>query len=162
MLSLKARCWTVPREKSCGAVIFKRNGNRKYLILHYAGGHWDFVKGHMERGESEKETVRREVREEAGITDFVLVEGFRQRISYFFKRATSRVHKEVVFFLAESKALEIRISNEHVGFDWLPYDEAYERLTYENAKETLRKAHVYLENLSDTISIKRLFNLPER
>jgi len=51
----------------------------------------------------------------------------------------------------ESNAFEIRISNEHVGFDWLPYDEAYERLTYENAKETLRKAHVYLENLSDDI-----------
>jgi len=162
MLSLKAGCWTVSREKSCGAVIFKRNGNRQYLLLHCGGGHWDFVKGHVETGEFEKETVRREVVEEVGVTDFVFVEGFRQRISYSFKRGRSRVHKEVVFFLAESNAFEIRISNEHVGFDWLPYDEAYERLTYENAKETLRKANVYLENLSKTISIKRLFNLPER
>jgi bis(5'-nucleosidyl)-tetraphosphatase len=142
----------MPREKSCGAVIFKQNGNRRYLLLRYGGGHWDFVKGHMERGESEKDTVRREVMEEVGISDLVLVEGYRQRISYFFKRATSRVHKEVVLFLAESKASEVRISNEHVGFDWLPYDLAYERLTYENAKETLRKAHTYLEKLIDTSS----------
>ena len=84
-------------EKSCGAVVFRQNQDRKYLLLHYEGGHWDFVKGHVERGETEKETVLRETEEEAGITDAKFVEGFRHRISYYYRRAGRTVYKEVVF-----------------------------------------------------------------
>jgi bis(5'-nucleosidyl)-tetraphosphatase len=135
----------MPSEKSCGAVIYKSNGVRKYLLLHYEGGHWDFVKGHVERNETEKDTVRRETEEEAGITDLEFIEGYRQPISYYYKRAGRTVYKEVIFYLIESKTDAVRLSREHVGFDWLPYDRAYDRLTYKNAKETLRKAHEFLE-----------------
>lgn len=137
----------MPSEKSCGAVIFQGNGNRKYLLLHYEGGHWDFVKGHVERNESEKETVLRETQEEVGITDLTFVEGYRQPISYYYRRAGQTVYKEVIFYLLESKTDAVRLSREHVGYDWMAFDSAYERLTYKNAKETLRKAHEYLEKL---------------
>jgi bis(5'-nucleosidyl)-tetraphosphatase len=132
-------------EKSCGAVIFKRNGNRKYLLLHYEGGHWDFVKGHMEKNESEKDTVQRETGEEAGIGDLAFIEGYRQPISYYYKRAGKTVYKQVIFYLVESKTEKVRLSREHVGFDWLSYEKAYARLTYKNAKDTLRRAHEFLD-----------------
>ena len=135
----------MPSEKSCGAVIFKRNGNRKYLLLHYEGGHWDLVKGHIERNETELDTVRRETEEEAGIKDLTFVEGYRERISYYYKRAGQTVYKEVIFYLVESPTDAVRLSREHVGFEWLSYDKANSRLTYKNAKETLRKAHEFLE-----------------
>ena len=53
------------RERSAGAIIF-REEKRKiyYLLLHYESGHWDFPKGHVEKEEKEKETVKREIREE--------------------------------------------------------------------------------------------------
>jgi len=137
----------MPSEKSCGAVVFKRDGNRKYLLLHYERGHWDFVKGHVERNESEIDTVRRETEEEAGITGLTFVEGYRERISYYYKRAGRTVYKEVIFYLVESLTDEVRLSREHVGYEWLPYDRAYDRLTYKNAKEILRKAHEFLERL---------------
>jgi len=137
----------MPVEKSCGAVIFKRNADRKYLLLHYEGGHWDFVKGHVEKGETETNTVMRETEEEVGLTDVSLVEGYRHPIGYYYKRAGKTVYKEVVFYLLETKTDSVRLSREHVGFDWLHYDRAYERLTYKNAKETLRKAHEFLELL---------------
>jgi 8-oxo-dGTP pyrophosphatase MutT (NUDIX family) len=139
----------MPSEKSCGAVIFKRNGNRKYLLLHYEGGHWDFVKGHVDRDESERDTVLRETLEEAGIADPNFIEGYRQPISYYYRRAGKTVYKEVIFYLLESKTDAVRLSREHVGFDWLSYERAYERLTYKNAKETLRKAHECLETLHE-------------
>jgi 8-oxo-dGTP pyrophosphatase MutT (NUDIX family) len=135
----------MPSEKSCGAVIFKRNGNRKYLLLHYEGGHWDFVKGHVEKNETERQTVLRETEEEAGLTELTFVEGYRQPISYYYRRAGKTVYKEVIFYLVESKTNVVKLSREHVGFDWLRYDRAYERLTYKNAKDTLRKAHEFLE-----------------
>ena len=58
------------REKSCGAVVFlKKEEQTKYLLLNYAAGHWDFVKGNVEPNETEKETVLRELKEETAITD---------------------------------------------------------------------------------------------
>jgi len=135
-------------EKSCGAVIFRRNGAVKYLLLHYEGGHWDFVKGHVESDETERETVLRETEEEAGITEVTFVEGFREPISYYYRRAGRTVLKEVIFFLMETKTDKIRLSREHVGFDWLSYDGAMNRLTFKNAKETLRKANALVETRS--------------
>ena len=137
----------MPSEKSCGAVILRRNGVNKYLLLHYEGGHWDFVKGHVEKNESEKQTALRETEEEAGITDLTFVEGFRETISYFYRRAGRTVRKDVVFYLLETKTEAVRLSREHVGFEWLAYDRAMERLTYKNAKDTLQKAQEFLERL---------------
>jgi 8-oxo-dGTP pyrophosphatase MutT (NUDIX family) len=136
----------MPPEKSCGAVIFMQNTG-KYLLLHYEGGHWDFVKGHMEGSETEKETVLRETQEEVGITDLSFIEGFRHRIGYYYRRAGRTVFKEVIFYLLESDTDAVRLSREHVGYDWLPYDKAYARLTYKNAKDTLEKARAYLESM---------------
>jgi bis(5'-nucleosidyl)-tetraphosphatase len=137
----------MPSEKSCGAVIFNRDGNRKYLLLHYEGGHWDFVKGHVEKNESEIDTVRRETEEEAGITDLTFIKGYRQPISYYYKRAGKTVYKQVIFYLVETHTDAVRLSGEQIGFDWLPYDRAHSRLTYKNAKDTLRKAQEFLERL---------------
>lgn len=136
----------MPSEKSCGAVIFTGNEDRKYLLLHYEGGHWDFVKGHVEKNETEEQTVRRETEEETGLSDVKFIDGYRQVISYYYKRAGKTVYKEVVFYLLESKTDSVRLSREHVGYDWLTYERAIERLTFKNAKETLRKAHEHLEN----------------
>lgn len=42
----------MPVEKSAGAVIFrKEEGKIYYLLLHYQARHWDFPKGHLEKGE---------------------------------------------------------------------------------------------------------------
>lgn len=136
------------REKSAGAVIFRREGSRiYYLLLHYESGHWDFPKGHIEEGESDREAVVREIKEETGIKDIRFIEGFKEKISYFFrhgpkykKKKNSLVHKEVLFYLAETKQKEVKISFEHIGFEWLAAKEALERATFENAKEILEKA----------------------
>ena len=135
-------------EKSAGIVIFRTHGkNREFLLLHYPGGHWDFVKGHIEKGEEELTTARRECKEETGITDLKFVEGFKKEIQYFFRRGKNLIKKEVVFYLAETKTKEIKLSHEHIGFAWLPYEDAIERLTFDNAKEVLKEANKFLANL---------------
>jgi 8-oxo-dGTP pyrophosphatase MutT (NUDIX family) len=98
----------------------------------------------MEGNETEMETVLRETREEVDITDLSFIEGFRHRISYYYRRAGQTVFKEVIFYLLEAKTDSVRLSREHVGFDWLPFDRAYERLTFKNAKETIKRARDYL------------------
>jgi bis(5'-nucleosidyl)-tetraphosphatase len=143
----------MPSEKSCGAVIFNTNGKRKYLLLHYEGGHWDFVKGHMERNESELDTVLRETKEETGLTDLKFFDGFREPIAYYYRRAGKTVYKEVIFYLLETETESVRLSREHVGFEWMSYEGAYARLTYKNAKDTLHKAHEYLKKIPSQAQI---------
>ncbi len=114
--------------------------------MHYEAGHWDYVKGEVEEGESEKDTVIRELREETGITDAGFIEGFREEISYFFKMGGRTIYKEVAFFLMETGTSEVVLSFEHTGYEWLDYQKAMERLTFENAKNILRKAYTFLKD----------------
>jgi 8-oxo-dGTP pyrophosphatase MutT (NUDIX family) len=134
------------REKSCGAVVFFKKGDlTKYLLLNYAAGHWDFVKGNVEPNENEKQTVVRELQEETSITDAQFMEGFREPIAYFYRRQGLTVHKEVVFFVMESYTDKVTLSFEHVGYIWLDYQHAMEKLSFKNAKDTLQKAQDFLK-----------------
>jgi bis(5'-nucleosidyl)-tetraphosphatase len=136
----------VLREKSCGAVIYNNKQEKtRYLMLNYAAGHWDFVKGNQEPNEEEKQTVTREMMEETGITDAQFIDGFRESISYFYRRQGLTINKEVVFYIIESNTEEVKISFEHVGFIWLDYQHAMEKLTFKNAKDVLLKAHDFLQ-----------------
>ena len=134
------------REKSCGAVVFvKKDDDAKYLLLNYAAGHWDFVKGNVEPNESEKQTVVRELQEETGITGAQFMDDFREAIAYFYRRQGLTIHKEVVFFLMEAYTDKVELSYEHVGYVWLDYRHAMEKLTFKNAREVLQKAHDFLK-----------------
>jgi bis(5'-nucleosidyl)-tetraphosphatase len=136
------------KERSAGAIIYyRKNGDPRYLLLHYpfsgksAKEYWDLPKGHVEIGESEKDTVQREVQEETGLRDIEFVDGFREKVHYWFQWEGEKISKTVVFFLAETKQDAIVISEEHLGFQWLPYEKALDQLTYENARGILKKAH---------------------
>ena len=131
-------------EKSCGAVIFLKNSEAKYLLLHYGAGHWDFVKGNVEPNESEKDTVIRELQEETGIVNPRFIDDFREKIEYFYRRHGSTIHKEVIFFLIETHTEKVKLSYEHVGYIWLDYQHAMEKLTFKNAKNVLEKAQKLL------------------
>jgi 8-oxo-dGTP pyrophosphatase MutT (NUDIX family) len=136
----------VLREKSCGAVIYINNQEKtRYLLLNYTAGHWDFVKGNVEPNETEKQTVTREMMEETGITEAQFIDGFRESINYFYRRQGLTINKEVVFYIIESKTQEIKISFEHIGFIWLDYQHAMEKLTFKNAKDVLQRAHEFLQ-----------------
>jgi len=132
-------------EKSCGAVVFFKSIQTKYLLLQYEAGHWDFVKGNVELNESEVETVLRELREETGIVASQVIGGFREQIQYFYRRQGETIQKEVVFYLIQANTERVELSFEHVGSEWLDYQHALERLTFKNAREVLQKAHDFLE-----------------
>ena len=132
-------------EKSCGAVVFFKNVQVKYLLLQYEAGHWDFVKGNVEPNESEADTVLRELKEETGIVATQLIEGFREQIHYFYRRQGDTIQKEVVFYLIQADTVKVELSFEHVGYEWLDYQHALERLTFKNAKEVLQKADAFLQ-----------------
>ena len=66
-------------ERSCGAVVYtERDGQRRYVLV--KGGYVGLPKGHMEKGESERETAVREIREETCVSTQI-VPGFRRVVT---------------------------------------------------------------------------------
>ena len=128
------------KEHSAGAIIV-RDG--KYLLLKYKFKtfYWDFPRGNVEEGESEQEAARREIQEETAITELTFFPSFKEKINWTYKRDGKLVEKYVTFFFAETHQKAVRISEEHLDYAWLAYDEAMERLTYDTAKRVLKKAH---------------------
>lgn len=148
-------------EISAGIVIYRQlKTHREYLLLHYPGGHFDFPKGHIEKGETEIQAAKRELMEETGIKKVIWIEGFRHKINYIYRPihplkpgrdygvTNTKKHqlssKDVIFFLARTSEKKITISFEHQGSLWLPYEEAYQQVTFKEAKNTLKKAENFL------------------
>jgi 8-oxo-dGTP pyrophosphatase MutT (NUDIX family) len=132
-------------ETSSGVILFrKENEKMLFLLLLYPSGHWDFVKGKIESGESPRVTAIRETKEETGIIDVKFLDYFEEWIQYEFQFEGELVQKKVVFFLGETKTKDIKISHEHLNYTWLDYSTAMEKLTFENAKTVLSKSYALL------------------
>ena len=56
------------------------------------------------------------------------------------------IEKTVTFFIGQTAEQGIRLSREHQGYRWLTFEEAYERLTYKNARDILENAHRFILN----------------
>ena len=131
-------------EKSCGAVVFRReDGDWNVLLIRHARGrHISFPKGHMEPGELESHTAEREVFEETGIR--VKVDRrYRAENRYNIR---SDIQKLVVIFAAVTTQEEIIPQPEEIAeANWVPVEEALERLTYERDRKILRAAVVHAD-----------------
>ena len=98
-------------EKSCGAVVFKKQKDGiRYLLLHYDAGHWDFPKGNQEKNEKEEQTAAREIKEETGIEDIEFVDTVDNIVfGIFFTNKKSRAipRERSAFLVLLSKNYQI-------------------------------------------------------
>ena len=135
-------------EESAGIVFFRKTQNGiNFLLLNYPSGHWDLVKDHVENNEKPQDAAIRESKEETGITDIKFIDGFEERIEYYFKYNKEDIHKKVTFFLSETEQKKIILSHEHLDFIWLDFDEAMKKITFETAKSVVKKANDLLQSL---------------
>jgi bis(5'-nucleosidyl)-tetraphosphatase len=128
-----------------GIITYSLNNDTVYyLILRYQAGHWDFPKGKIETGETKQTAALRELKEEAGI-NAQLDKDFEETINYVFMDHTKQItQKTVYFFVGRTEQTTITLSHEHTDYRWLPFKEALELVTYDNAKKILKKAHKYI------------------
>ncbi|MGL5831322.1 MAG: bis(5'-nucleosyl)-tetraphosphatase [Candidatus Altimarinota bacterium] len=132
------------KEYSAGFLVFSEfDGERRYLILKYPGGHFDFAKGHLEQGENNLEAAHRELTEETGISEIEVIPGFEEKITYNFRRGRTPVKKTVTFFLGRTSQQEVKISHEHHDAFWMNFNDALAKVTFDNAKNILSKAEEF-------------------
>lgn len=129
-------------EKTCGAVMFtEKDGERRYMLIKNNSGHIGFPKGHIEYGESEYETAKREVLEETGL-EFVPYGDFRTEYTYHTLEDNI---KTGVFFLSHYDYKKPTIQQEEILDDWLlPYEKAIVLLNFPQDREVLEAAENYI------------------
>ena len=129
-------------EKSCGAVLFMSGEPRKYVLVQSAsGGHWGFPKGHVENGETERETALREIAEETGVRA-AIVDGFREQVEYGLPNGNS---KQVVYFAAVYENQELRNPPGEISRICLAaFNEAMDLFSRDDNKRLLANADKWL------------------
>jgi|ETNmetMinimDraft_2_1059921.scaffolds.fasta_scaffold04875_2 8-oxo-dGTP pyrophosphatase MutT (NUDIX family) len=132
------------KELSAGMVVYNPR-IKKFLVLEY-DSHWGFVKGGIEKGEDEKETAERELKEETGIDKFEFVD-FKEEITYYYKKEGETMFKKVVFFLITTDVKEVKLSNEHKSYKWCDYKGAYNLAKFKNTRKILEEAKIMVESI---------------
>lgn len=130
-------------QKSCGIIPFIQEDNTiQYLLIKHNEGHWAFPKGHQEEGETDIETAVRELGEETGLTIQHMYTDQPLTENYTFTQNNQTISKTVVYFLAEVTDKSVILQDAEVeDHIWLPFEEARDRLTHTESKETLTKAN---------------------
>lgn len=133
-------------EKSCGAIVYRKfHGNTEILLIkHINSGHWSFPKGHVETGETEMETAKREIKEETAI-DVIIDPTFRETVTYSPKKDTVKV---VVYFLARAKNVNFTPQESEIAeIRWVDISYAGNILSYENDRTIVSRAKNAIKNI---------------
>jgi 8-oxo-dGTP diphosphatase len=106
------------------AYVIEKDGSilmlRRSPLKDHAPGEWETGSGRVEQGETPKDAVRREVREETGLE----VEIVAPVDTFHFYRGAAREEAIGITFWCRHVAGELVMSDEHDRAEWVGFDEA--------------------------------------
>jgi diadenosine hexaphosphate hydrolase (ATP-forming) len=125
----------VVREPTAGGVVWRRNakGGLEILLIQDAKDRWTIPKGHIEEGETAKETAEREIQEETGLQKMTM-QNWLGKINFRYRRQQSLVLMTTEIFLVAAKGDTDAIVPEEWmrGIKWFPASEAVDKIEYED------------------------------
>lgn len=131
-----------------------RKGKIEYILLkrkkHWKG--WEFPKGKVERFETKKKAVKREVHEETGLK-VLKIKRFNEKGLYLYHKKL-KDRPGVVGQTYHLFAVNIKKGNrklkldkiEHNGYKWVGFREAQKKLTWPNQRKCLKIVDNWLNN----------------
>ena len=127
-------------DKSAGLIVVHEN---KVLLVRNPKNQWLLPKGHLEKGETEEQAAIREIKEETNI-DAQIIPGFKESDAYWFRDKGELVRKEVVFFMAKTKNMDIIVDKEELsGADWFDWDAGIDIASFDSVKKLLKRAREF-------------------
>ncbi|OGM31519.1 hypothetical protein A2803_02170 [Candidatus Woesebacteria bacterium RIFCSPHIGHO2_01_FULL_44_21] len=140
------------RRKTAGVIIDKESNYLIVQLTDYSEDHWNFSGGGIEEGESEEQTILRELKEELGTDKFEIINKSRSAISYdwpahvvtnwFIKRGKSHRGQEVRYFLVKfiGEKEDIKPDPEEIRYvKWVEYKELESHFVILNQWKTAKK-----------------------
>jgi ADP-ribose pyrophosphatase YjhB (NUDIX family) len=125
----------VVREPTAGGIVFRRNAKKEIeiLLIQDAKDRWTIPKGHIEEGESSKQTAEREIGEETGLEKMTVL-NWLGKINFRYRRTTSLVLMTTEIYLVQALGDTDSLKPEDWmnGIKWFPASEALEKIEYED------------------------------
>jgi 8-oxo-dGTP pyrophosphatase MutT (NUDIX family) len=131
----KSSIQEIVREPTAGGIVFRRNqkGAIEILLIQDAKNRWTIPKGHIEEGETAQQTARREIGEEAGLSDVDML-GWLGKIHFRYRRVDRLVLMTTQIYLVRAKGDTNAIQKEEWmnGIKWFAFHEALDMIEYED------------------------------
>ncbi len=126
----------VLRETTAGGLVYRYNPQNRaleFLLVQDAKNRWTIPKGHVEEGETTKQTAVREIFEETGLKQIKIL-NWLGKIHFRYRRGTSLVLMVTHIFLVEQTDPREKPTGEAWmnGIAWMPANEALEKIEYED------------------------------
>jgi 8-oxo-dGTP diphosphatase len=134
---------TIKTQVSSGGVIFRREGSNAEIALVAVkeGRVWSLPKGVVEKGEEPSQTAVREVWEETGLSGRIVKKIGDISYWYYIKDNNTKCRKTVHFYLLEYVSGTTSDHNREVdAAEWVPIDDALNRVSYKGDREIVQKA----------------------
>lgn len=141
------------KDEAFGIVPIRRDADGdRFLLIQHLAGHWGFPKGHAEPDESALVAARREFEEETGIQDYdVLDHAFMER--YSFTKSGETIEKSVTYFPAFVKSGDVSCQEDEIrDYAWVLYDDAIQKITFDQARQILIQVRTYLQETKQEIN----------
>jgi ADP-ribose pyrophosphatase YjhB (NUDIX family) len=125
----------VVREPTAGGVVYRGDstGKVEILLIQDSKGRWTIPKGHIEEGETARQTAEREIQEETGLQE-MKVGAWLGKINFRYRRGNSLVLMTTEIFLvrAMGKTEQIKPEKWMTSILWMPAQEALDKIEYED------------------------------
>jgi len=128
------------RETTAGGVVFRRSqkGEVEILLTQDAKNRWTIAKGHIEPGETPRQTAEREIQEETGLKEMKVLNHLG-KTQFRYRRQNSLVLMTMHIFLVKALGDTNALTKEEWmnGIGWFPFVKALDMVEYEGIEKLM-------------------------